>query len=498
MLSHHPNDHSFKALSRDEMNLVEFPISVLSKRSDPRVKTLEFTDFISSKNGDHIERKWIITGADKFGLPTSSDDEVLLGLLKLSVDKGFSGRKIHFTRYELLRILKWSTEGRSYTRLQKALDRLSGVRIKTVNGFFDNESKRHTTKNFGLIDEYEINSYSGGDLPNSFFVWSDIMFRSFQVGFIKRLDLDFYLDLKTAVAKRLFRYLDKHFWYKSSVRKNLFALCHEKIGVSRNFKYSSSLLQQIEPGVEELIKRGFLKKFETFGRGKQSEVVFYSTREICLANEEVGSLVTTSNNRLTSHQKKQGSILSKTDSKKHDVDKVVAEISQPLGSTPEVFFVNLGDDLVARGLRRSQVPKILFGRSENDLQKVSQVIKYFDFLCTQKSPLVSRSPIGFLYRAVESIDTFVIPDYFLSRLQVSTTSQQIGTNVNSNEQEQKPPKQEVLSQSEQIDVDPIELENVRAQVERAMMKMKGIISKERYEEVVAHGVQRKLAGLKKS
>src|SRR5471030_2458400 len=130
-----------RRVSRDEMNLAEFPLTVLSTRSNPSLKTLEFKDSIKGRNGEVLERKWIITGADKFGLPTSSDDEVLLGLLKLTVEKGMQERKIYFTRYELLKTLKWTTEGRSYIRLQKALDRLSGVRIKASNAFYDNDSK---------------------------------------------------------------------------------------------------------------------------------------------------------------------------------------------------------------------------------------------------------------------------------------------------------------------------------------------------------------------
>jgi plasmid replication initiation protein len=214
-------------ISRDEMNLAEFPLTVLSKRSDPSVKTLEFSDSVKGKNGDVINRKWIITGADKFGLPTSSDDEVLLGLLKLTADDGLRNPKIFFTRYELLKILRWTTEGRSYVRLQNALDRLSGVRIKATNAFYDNESKLHSTRNFGILDAYEIND--GRDTRPSFFTWSEVLFKSFQVGFIKKLDLEFYLDLQSAVSKRLYRYLDKHFWYRSRMQVNLFVLAHEKI-----------------------------------------------------------------------------------------------------------------------------------------------------------------------------------------------------------------------------------------------------------------------------
>jgi hypothetical protein len=211
---------------------------------------------VKGKNGDLINRKWIITGADKFGLPTSSDDEVLLGLLKLTADDGLQNRKVHFTRYELLKILRWTTEGRSYTRLQNALDRLSGVRIKATNAFYDNETKLHSTRNFGIIDAYEIND--GRDTRPSFFSWSDVLFKSFQVGFIKKLDLDFYLDLQSAVSKRLYRYLDKHFWYRSRMQVNLFVLAHEKIGISRNYVYASSLRQQLEPALEELRDKGML------------------------------------------------------------------------------------------------------------------------------------------------------------------------------------------------------------------------------------------------
>ena len=51
------------------MNLAEFPLTVLSSRVDPKLKTLEFTDQLRTKTGELVERKWIITAADKFGLP---------------------------------------------------------------------------------------------------------------------------------------------------------------------------------------------------------------------------------------------------------------------------------------------------------------------------------------------------------------------------------------------------------------------------------------------
>lgn len=40
------------------------------------------------------------------GLPTARDDEVILGLLQLSKLEHFADRKVHFSRYQLLQLLR--------------------------------------------------------------------------------------------------------------------------------------------------------------------------------------------------------------------------------------------------------------------------------------------------------------------------------------------------------------------------------------------------------
>ncbi len=286
-------------ISRDEMNLAEFPLTVLSTRVDPNVKTLEFSDFQRGKDGELTERKWIITGADKFGLPTATDDDVILGLIRLTMDDGFRSRKVFFTRYELLRALQWSTEGRSYTRLVKSLDRLSGVRIRASNAFYDNSSKSYQTKNFGIVDAYELNDhrglrnkpkkrlgqqYTGAGAPaeedsgKSFFIWSEMLFDSFRSGFIKKLDLDLYFTLRSSVSRRLYRYLDKHFYFRPTVERPLMFLAFEKLGISRNYRYVSSVKQQLEPAATELVSMGYLSHYEFSGKGEQTVIRFFAAR----------------------------------------------------------------------------------------------------------------------------------------------------------------------------------------------------------------------------
>jgi len=463
-------------VSRDEMNLAEFPLTVLSKRADPSVKTLEFSDFVKGKNGDVINRRWIITGADKFGLPTSSDDEVLLGLLKLTADDGLQNRKVHFTRYELLKILRWTTEGRSYTRLQNALDRLSGVRIKATNAFYDNETKLHSTRNFGIIDAYEIND--GRDTRPSFFSWSDVLFKSFQVGFIKKLDLDFFLDLQSAVSKRLYRYLDKHFWYRSRMQVNLFVLAHEKIGISRNYVYASSLRQQLEPALEELRDKGMLSDFEFVGKGRSTEVVL-----------------------VAAHAPKKTLTHNGTQHGNPDASLNTCELDTQAHMTDEVII----QALVHRGIAEKQARRLTAGQGSDILARMRAIIAHFDALVSGNSPLVSRSPTGFLYRAIERPLDFTLPG--------DKKNKQGAFGFPSGEGEKPHEKHRSTNQSKAAKVDlevayltarkkrldeimtrpnPDDHASLRADVETALQKLRAHISPQRFAEAVQHGVEQRL------
>src|SRR5581483_8739072 len=105
--------------SRDEMNLAEIPIALLSRRSEPGLKTISFTDTINI-NGKPRARTVTITGSDEWGLPTAKDEDVVTGLLFLSYEQGFKRPYVQFTLYGFLRKLGWPDTGPSYHRLREA------------------------------------------------------------------------------------------------------------------------------------------------------------------------------------------------------------------------------------------------------------------------------------------------------------------------------------------------------------------------------------------
>ena len=518
-------------LSRDEMNLAEFPLSVLSTRVSPGKKTLEFEDSVLDKNGHPVKRQWIITAADKFGLPTASDDEVLLGLLKISVDRGLNERKVYFTRYELLKTLNWSTEGRSYKRLTNALDRLSGVRIKASNSFYDNESKAFSTRNFGIIDEYEINSGKTQNPKPSFFVWSEVLHKSFSSGFIKKLDFDFFLSLESAVSKRLYRFLDKHFWYRARFQMNLFTLAHEKIGVSRTYKYPSSLRQQIDPAVEELVKAGFLSHVEYQGRGKATEIVFFAAPDHGRRSEKPKKGFIEKREEMT-----QGSLSHRTPAMTSNSAPVLQDID---GNTRRVAMddaetlssssleAQMYDEVCKRGVHPTQAVRLIRSIFEaGDEQRAIEIIQHFDNLVSEGSPRVSRNAPGFLFRALEKPQEFSLPrENVRGRQSLGRQSWQEGRADNyrhDNHQQfgtqplnkakgtslaQRGGDTDLALQTEYLkqrkreisrlrgEVEPSILEKLEGEVRVALEKIKGLVTESGFEETVQHGVDEKIAKL---
>ncbi len=383
--------------SRDEMNLAEFPLAVLSTRVDSRVKTLEFTDYTKGPKQEMVERRWIITGADKFGLPTSTDDDVVLGLIRLTMEHGFDEPKVHFTRYELLKALRWSTEGRSYQRLIKSLDRLSGVRIRSSNSFYDNSTKSYQTSNFGIIDAYEINDErsSASAEKTSFFIWSDMLFNSFKSGYIKKLDLDLYFSLKSAVARRLYRYLDKHFYFKGVIDCHLMTLAFEKIGLSRSYRYISSIKQQLKPALQELVAVGFLSNYEFTGDAEATVLRCFSN----IQNTEKPSSYSS---------KEPKAVENSVDPEK--TGKRLESLSHL-----EPLQEQLVTQLAERGLNLKQAKNLILGLDKGFYAKVGSIIDYFDHLVATNDQKISKNSVGFLYRAVENPLKINLPKEFFKK-----------------------------------------------------------------------------------
>jgi Replication initiator protein A len=252
---------------RDELNLAEFPIALLTDRAAEGQNTLKFQDTVhDASTGKSVTRKLTITATDEYGLPTTKDEEVILGLIQLTkLADNFSHRTVHFSRYELIRLLGWRDEGKNYHRLEESLNRWMSVTFFYDKAWWDKaagswvDEKFHVIDNITIYDQERRPGKGQGALPFSSFTWNKVLFHSFQAGYLKRLDLDFYLSLKTSTAKRLYRFLDKRFYHGDRQEFDLFRLAFEHVGISRRYTKAVHLRRNLAQAIEELEAKGFLE-----------------------------------------------------------------------------------------------------------------------------------------------------------------------------------------------------------------------------------------------
>lgn len=265
-----------RALGKDEMNLAEFPLSVVGKRSPGNRKTIQFEDRVWDRaKREYVARKLTITGSDLLGLPNSMDDEVLLACVQLTKQAGFADRKLRFSRYALLDCIGWKPDGRSYRRLAESLDRWAGTLVISDKAYWDKANRCWIKDSFNILDRVLLADCDTGESARarSAIVWGDFMWRSFQAGNLKELDFDFWLSLQSPVAKRLYRLLDKRFYFGRTVSFDLHDLAWEKIGLSRNM-HTGQIKEKLQPAHRELRDREVCRaEFKQRARG-QWDVVY--------------------------------------------------------------------------------------------------------------------------------------------------------------------------------------------------------------------------------
>ena len=254
-------------IGRDEMNLADFPLTVLASRPPKGATSLVFEDEVGEKHGrNRVKRRLTVSACSEYGLPTASDDEVILGLIQLTYATDFADRKLSFSPAELFRVLGWRNEGRSYSRLENSLKRWVGVTLYYVNAWRDNESKTWVDEHFHLLNSVAIPRHhrrqskkacNGRRLPWTT-IWNETVFKSFQDGYVRELDVGVLRRLKTAAAKRMYRFLDRRLYKTDRLTFDLRAFACERIGFSRAYD-NSQLKRKLDQAIRELEQVEFLE-----------------------------------------------------------------------------------------------------------------------------------------------------------------------------------------------------------------------------------------------
>ncbi len=365
---------------KDELNLAEFPIAALTDRVPDGQTTLVFEDKLERRDSAPIVRRLTIMGTHKHGLPTSLDDEVLVGLIQLTKRRSnFTDPKVQFSRYELIELLGWPRSGQSYKRIEEALHRWVGVVLMYENAWWDNAAKSWVDENFHVLDNVTLydrerrralpraGKAAKGDkanakpveekppLPLSSFRWNEVIFQSFQSGNLKQLDLEFYLRLRLPTTKRMFRFLDKRFYRRQRLDFDLRTLACEHIGLSRSYA-PTELKRKLKPALDELEQLGFLEpltaeeRYSYVARGCWRIILIRG----CGAHAEVKG-------------------------------------AQPVSE--------LAEALVARGITPKTAAELVENHAPSRIQTKLEV---FDWLLRNEDKRVGRNPAGYLVASIRA------------------------------------------------------------------------------------------------
>ncbi|HMO19188.1 MAG TPA: replication initiator protein A [Oligoflexia bacterium] len=255
---------------KDELNFAEFPLASLADHVPNNQKTLTFNDTIIDKSlNKPVTRKLTIMASDQYGLPRALDEEVILGLIQISNRQGFKDKKVHFSSYELIKLLGWSDSTKSYKRIEEALNRWISITLFYDKAWWSKQEQCWVNEKFHILESVTIydkerransrklkaNDENAG---RSYFVWNEKVFESFIAGNLKEIDLDIYKSLKSSISKRMYRFLDKRFYHRSNLDFDLSTFAYEHIGVSRQSPLAEVKRLFSKP-ILELENIGFIK-----------------------------------------------------------------------------------------------------------------------------------------------------------------------------------------------------------------------------------------------
>lgn len=299
-------------IGKDEMNLIEFPWAAFGKRTD-RQSVIEHTwEARHPITGKPLRASWKVAANPALGLPTAADLRVYLVMMELTREQGWP-QVVPFTRHDLIKRLRWPHNQKHYEMLFDAFERLRGTTMSARNTFWDKGANSYRNATFGILDSAEVvaekkgrklrsarNADSGldrgadpgddsalQDLPSltsmsgqaigSYFKWNDILYKSFQDGYLRTFDLNFALSLHSDVALALYRYLGKKaFQGRATFSIELELLFSRHLGLAPA-AFPSLMKQRLTQAHTELIERQFLEGVEYSAmRSRMGEKVTYT------------------------------------------------------------------------------------------------------------------------------------------------------------------------------------------------------------------------------
>ena len=251
----------YTALILVEANL-EVPPTFQLRRTDPNRRVAEFSNTLVNEEGERVQQHWRISIPEPYELPGPFDQDVWVAVQTLVGMRGGmppDGR-LYFSLYELLGVMRKARKGGNYKDLRASLLRLSATHFQAENAFYLKDKNKLATRTFTLWDvslDTEIANETGEVTERHFLEFHNVVRQSFQAEYLKTLDSDFYFSLRSPLAKRLYRLIDRKRQGKPRWGTSLDKL-KDMVPLAPSYKTPSKVRDVLETAHAELQRRGFL------------------------------------------------------------------------------------------------------------------------------------------------------------------------------------------------------------------------------------------------
>ena len=251
----------YSSLILVEANL-EVPPTFQLRRTDPNRRVAEFFNTLVNDEGERVQQQWRISVPEPYELPGPFDQDVWVAVQTLVGMRGGmppDGR-LYFSLYQLLGVMRKARKGDNYKELRAALLRLSATHFQADNAFYLKDKNKLATRTFTLWDvslDTEVDNESGQATEHHFLEFHNVVRQSFQAEYLKTLDSDFYFSLRSPLAKRLYRLIDRKRQGKPRWGTSLDKL-KDMAPLAPSYRTPSKIRDVLETAHSELLLRGFL------------------------------------------------------------------------------------------------------------------------------------------------------------------------------------------------------------------------------------------------
>ncbi|MDB4614257.1 replication initiator protein A [bacterium] len=229
---HRPSNEK-TAFGRDELNLIDFPIGILSYKQPLDAAGNQITELVFTVNsydealGQVVPKRLTTRTSSKHGFPTPKEEQLLIGLMLLTrVKNGFNSPRVEFRPGELYALMDWPNDSTSKRQLQVGLDRLRNVNLKYENSWSTSSGQTYEKEfSTGILDSFQLTTLrhgqSRGRVEPCWVQWSSEVFADIQSGNVKELNTRQFFALKYPLTQRMYRFLDKHLAEQQRLEMNL-------------------------------------------------------------------------------------------------------------------------------------------------------------------------------------------------------------------------------------------------------------------------------------